>query len=79
MKIRQMREKLLPLALAGSAFAQNYANASISSVASSTTVNGTAVVNPSAFVTNMQLSVEGEFVGFTLPVQFHFCYDHPIS
>ena len=53
---------LLSVASANYALAQNYSNASTSAVPSSTTINGTIVANPSAFVTNLQLSVEGNLM-----------------
>lgn len=64
MRVAQIYTALTPLILAREILAQNYTNA----IPSSTTVNGTAVANPSAFVTNLQLSVEGR-PSASLPAQ----------
>lgn len=68
MRVAQIYTALTPLILAREILAQNYTNATNSAVPSSTTVNGTAVANPSAFVTNLQLSVEGR-PSASLPAQ----------
>ncbi|KAG9515703.1 glycoside hydrolase family 1 protein, partial [Aureobasidium melanogenum] len=49
---------LSSVAWANYVLGQSYLNASTSAVPSSITIDGTAVANPSAFVTNLQLSVE---------------------
>jgi hypothetical protein len=59
MRLSMVSETLLCIASANHVLAQSYANASTSAIPSSTTVNGTAVANPGAFVTSLQLSVEG--------------------
>ncbi|KAG9658315.1 glycoside hydrolase, partial [Aureobasidium melanogenum] len=59
---------LLSVAWANYVLAQSYLNASTSAVPSFTTINGTAVANPSAFVTNLQLSVEDLWDFFVGPV-----------
>jgi hypothetical protein len=59
MRVSKLSEVLLCIASANHVLAQSYPNASTSAVPSSTTVNGTTVANPSAFVTSLQLSVEG--------------------
>lgn len=66
MRVAQIYTALTPLILAREILAQNYTNAT--TVPSSTTVNGTAVANPSAFVTKLQLSVEGR-PSASLPAQ----------
>jgi hypothetical protein len=53
---------LSSVAWANYVLGQSYLNASTSAVPSSTTIDGTAVANPSAFVTNLQLSVEGNLI-----------------
>lgn len=53
---------LLSVAWANYVLAQDYSNASTSAIPSSATINDTAVANPSAFVTNLQLSVEGNLI-----------------
>jgi hypothetical protein len=59
MRVSTLSEVLLSIVSANHVLAQSYANASTSAIPSSTTVNGSTVANPSAFVTNLQLSVEG--------------------
>jgi len=60
MRASRISSALLSVILVKHALAQNYTNASTSAVPSSTTIDGTAVANPSAFVTDLQLSVEGK-------------------
>ena len=62
MRVSSFSTALLSIASIEHVLAQNYTNASTSAVPSSTTVNGTAVANPSAFATNLQVSVEGNFI-----------------
>jgi hypothetical protein len=50
---------LLSVTSANHVLALNYTNASTSVIPSSTIVNGATVANPSAFATNLQVSVEG--------------------
>lgn len=50
---------LLSITSASHVLALKYTNASTSVIPSSTIVNGATVANPSAFVTNLQVSVEG--------------------
>ncbi|KAH0029444.1 glycoside hydrolase, partial [Aureobasidium melanogenum] len=59
---------LSSVAWANYVLGQSYLNASTSAVPSSTTIDGTAVANPSAFVTNLQLSVEDLWDFFVGPV-----------
>jgi beta-glucosidase len=69
MRVAQIYTALTPLILAREILAQNSTNATTTSaVPSSTTVNGTAVANPSAFVTKLQLSVKGR-PSASLPAQ----------
>ncbi|THW90083.1 glycoside hydrolase [Aureobasidium pullulans] len=68
MRVAQIYTALTPLILAREILAQNYTNVTTSAVPSSTTVNGTAVANPSAFVTKLQLSVEDLWDFFVGPV-----------
>lgn len=62
MRPSRLLTALLAVVSVDHALAQNYTNASTSAVPSSTTVNGTTVANPSAFVTDLQLSVEGKSI-----------------
>jgi hypothetical protein len=62
MRVFILSEVCLFVASANHVLAQSYVNASTSALPSSTTVNGTTVANPSAFVTNLQLSVEGSVI-----------------
>jgi len=68
MRVFVLSEVCLFVASANHVLAQSYANASTSALPSSTTVNGTTVANPSAFATNLQLSVEDLWNLFVGPV-----------